>query len=89
MKKLAILEQVERKAKRENQIADKESAPFSEVRKTALAALSFFFGELDRLRQTLPPLLKGRTEIEIVTEWDRQTAGIKPELRQMLQEMTE
>ena len=46
---------------------------------------SLFFGELERMRQEFPASLKGKPEIEILEECERQIAAAKSNLTSALQ----
>lgn len=72
------------KSELENKVRRGEVVDAADIRKVASGALSFLFGEHDRLRQTLPALLKGRSEVEIYAEYDRELKKIEDGLRNRL-----
>ena len=84
---LKIKEETAKEKARENELAAGELVKFSEVRRYAIEVMSFFYGEHERLRQTLPALLKGRTELEIFTIYTAETAQIDKALRAKLEGM--
>jgi hypothetical protein len=84
--KLAILKEVRKDKRRHNRIEDKEIFESGAVIQFVTRLVSIFFGELERIRQEYPTTLKGKNEIEILTECKKQEEHIIATIKSKLEE---